>query len=147
MNTMRELKEEVLDRLQHLDGRYFESVSTVSIEQMLGIIDMDEEFHHEKINGSILDSDHDFWDDYVRVVVASAEARQEVETAIRLLKDENRFEVHDSPDPDLSGVSISVASTGETTEDFDLTVEEAGGNLALQVTKNGNTYETILTKK
>ena len=148
MNTMRELKHEVQSRLQHLDGRYFESASTVTIEEMIGVIEVGEEYHPDKIDGTLLDLSHEFWDEYVRDLNSEKAVREEVQVAIRLLRDEGRFRMVEPEDDELQGVSVEVEPVDVTRgRDFRIEVEEADTNIALQIITDDGVYETIVPRK
>lgn len=149
MNTMDDLKREVLTRLQHLDGRYIESLSTVSLPEMLGVIDVDEQYDTEDLKGTLLDPEHDFWDEYIRDLHTPMKVNEEVEVAIRLLRDEGRFRLREPDDKGLSGVSVEVAQVRRRSETggFSLeVVEHNDTNATLRITTDNGVFETVLTR-
>jgi len=146
MNTMKDLKERVLEELQHLDGCYFESLSTVSLYHMLGIIDSGEEDIDKKIEGTFLDPEDPFWVNYARGPFGWEEIHREIEIALRLLCDEGRIRLIEPQDQDFSGVYVEIDSSMLDRE-WNLDIQPWSSNLALQVTTNGETYQTVLTKQ
>lgn len=151
MKKMKDLKEEVLQRLQHLDGIRVESPNSITIEQMLGIVELDEKRDPDDIDGTILDPDHDFWDGYMRDDIDTAvQTMKEVRFAIRLLKDEGKFKLIEPEDKELPGVYVDVkpvVASDDEEEHYDIGFEERGSNLAMVVTTESGVYETVLYRK
>lgn len=141
---MKDLKQEVLSRLQHLDGRYFESISTISIEEMLGIVEIEEKYHPDIINGSLLDLEHEFWDDYIREMHSERAIIEECDVAIRLLKDEGKFRMVEPVDEELTGTTVYVEQSHKSTQDFDIEVEEEANSAVLRITTEKGVYGVVM---
>lgn len=91
MRDMSDLRSVVRHRLDEtLDGKEVDTadVPMPSIPQMLGIVPINSESTKEKEEGSILDHNHPFWDDYYKEIGTRAGASREVESAIRSLVDD-----------------------------------------------------------
>lgn len=147
MNTMKDLKSEVLDRMQHLDGRYFGSASLVSIESMLGIIQPGDTYHPDMSDDTLLDSSHEFWQDYEQPIKSESDAREEVQIAIKMLRNEGRFIISELSEVDLSGVAAYIEPQKYHDEGVDIQVEQVNDSqMILKVNTDKGVFETTLTR-
>lgn len=95
-NTMEDLKREVVYRLREtLHGEEIDTLENdmPTLEQMLGIAPIGEQKKPGDIEGTILSANHDFWNLYYKDVLTIMDAKEEVESAIHLLKDDGIFNV------------------------------------------------------
>lgn len=93
MNTMKELKETVATRMHNtLDGREIDMIKQMRPElpHMLGITEIGEVHDHGNEDGTLLDPNHEFWDEYEDDVQTKRAVARKIETAIKLLRDEGR---------------------------------------------------------
>jgi ribosomal protein S27E len=95
MNTMQDLREEVASRMHEtLHGREIDEYENrVQIEHMLGITPIGEEHKPKNENGTILDADHEFWEDWHKKSITGWTVRQKVETAVRSLHEDGFLRV------------------------------------------------------
>jgi hypothetical protein len=92
--TMADLRKEVATLLRDtLHGKTVDMMQTVKprLPHMLGYTEIGEVFDPNELDGTLLDSRHDFWDDYYETVNTRNKARNEVVTAIETLKEDGKF--------------------------------------------------------
>jgi hypothetical protein len=92
--TMEELREYTGRRLRDaIHGREIDMMKPVRphLPHMLGLCDIGEVVAPRVIDGSILDSRHEFWDDYYKEVNTRNKAKSEVISAIESLKADGLF--------------------------------------------------------
>lgn len=95
-NTMADLRREVARRLREtLHGREIDTMEKgmPELPHMLGIVTIGAISTNKATKGSLLDCDHEFWDSYYETVKTDSKAEQEIESAMRSLKDDNIFRV------------------------------------------------------
>jgi hypothetical protein len=92
--TMGDLREYVARRLRDsLHGKEIDLLQPVEprLQHMLGLTSIGEVSAPEDIDGSILDSGHEFWGEYYKEVRTRNRAREEVTTAIESLRADSLF--------------------------------------------------------
>lgn len=95
-NTMADLRREVSKRLREtLHGKEIDTMEKgmPQLEHMLGIVTIGAISTPEAEKGSLLDCKHEFWDTYYENVETKKKAKNEIESAIRSLKEDNIFRV------------------------------------------------------
>jgi hypothetical protein len=94
--TMKDLREYVGGRLRDaLHGKEVDMMQPVKprLEHMLGLVEIGEVMDPSDIDGSILDSRHEFWDDYYETVNTRNEAQEQVISAVEGLETDGLFEM------------------------------------------------------
>jgi hypothetical protein len=94
MNTMRDLRATVAERLKEtLDGSEIDMMDTVKprVPHMLGVTELGEPHDPTNESGTLLDSQHEFWQEYEEDIETRGQVKQKIETAIRSLKDDDIF--------------------------------------------------------
>lgn len=92
--TMEDLREYIARLLREsIHGKEIDLMQPVEprLQHMLGLTRIGEVSAPEDIDGSILDSGHEFWDDYYKDVRTRNKAREEVTTAIESLRADGLF--------------------------------------------------------
>lgn len=95
-NTMADLRREVARRLREtLHGREIDTMEKgmPELPHMLGIVTIGAISTDKAIKGSLLDPDHEFWGSYYEDVNTQSGVEDEVQSAVRSLKDDNIFRV------------------------------------------------------
>jgi hypothetical protein len=95
--TMADLRTKVAKRLREtLHGREIDTLEMGMPEtaHMLGIVPIGGISTREAEKGTLLDCDHDFWNDYDKTVSTRRAAMNEVKSAIRLLRENETFTVN-----------------------------------------------------
>jgi len=146
-NTMEDLKREVAYRLRDtLHGSEIDTLENdmPTLEQMLGIVPIGEEKEIGDIEGTILAADHDFWDLYYKDVLTTAAAKEEVESAIYLLRDDGVFNVS-TPYGEEAGIwYCEVSGIGDDNYDGHTTeCVECGASIDAdsELVRMGNAYK------
>lgn len=90
---MADLREECAIRMrQALHGREIDTLDkSVSTPHMLGITPIGAIHTHKVEEGTLLDPDHQFWQDFEEEVNTSGKARRKIESAIRSLRKDDIF--------------------------------------------------------
>lgn len=94
--TMETLREQVGRQLRDaLHGKEIDMMQPVPprLQHMLGLLDIGEVVGPKHIDDSILDSRHEFWDDYYKEVNTRNAAKEEVISAIESLKADGLFRI------------------------------------------------------
>jgi len=94
VNTMADLRREVAVRLRNsLHGREIDMMESVkpTLPHMLGITPVGKEHDPDNEEMTLLDTRHEFWQDYVEEVLSERTAKEKIETAVRSLKEEGTF--------------------------------------------------------
>lgn len=94
MNTMKDLRKEVASRLRNsLHGREIDMIEEVRprLPHMLGITPLNKVHDPQNEEGTLLDTDHQFWQDWHKSVETKAEASRNIETAIHSLSEDGVF--------------------------------------------------------
>lgn len=94
VNTMADLRAEVASRLRNsLHGREIDKMQGVDPElpHMLGITPLNKV--HDPMNEemTVLDTKHQFWQEYEEDITTAAQVEEKIETAIRSLKEDGVF--------------------------------------------------------
>lgn len=95
-NTMADLRREVAQRLRKtLHGKEIDTIEMGMPEMphMLGIVTIGAISTPQAVKGSIMDCDHEFWDEYHEEVNTNNKAKKEIKSAMHSLKEDNIFRV------------------------------------------------------
>lgn len=117
---MEDLRIEVAKRMKTaLHGRQIDNYSTkIEIPQMLGIVGIDETASIEDKNGTILNADHHFWEEWHEDIISEYSVNKHVESAIRSLTADGHVSItypYDE-DSDIAYVEVDVPpQAGEPT--------------------------------
>lgn len=125
MKDMQDLREEVATRMRAaMHGReidYYGKEATYP--QMLGIVEFGEKSSSKKEEGTLLDPEHEFWEEWHEDLVTGYSVKQHIQTAIRSLKDDGIFRV-----------SYPYDSEGREADTAYVEVDEIGHNALLDTT-------------
>lgn len=91
---MADLRREVAKRLRKtLHGREIDTMEKgmPELPHMLGIVTIGAISTPEAEKGSLLDPDHEFWDDYYKDVKTKGKVSNEIQSAVQSLKEDNIF--------------------------------------------------------
>lgn len=93
MNTMADLRRECANRLRRsLHGREIDTLeNTIEMAHMLGIVPIGAISTRKAEEGTLLDPEHDFWQEFDGEIRTKNEARRRVQSAIRSLKKDGTF--------------------------------------------------------
>lgn len=115
MTTMADLREFVRDRLREsIHGKEIDTLEKGMPEMphMLGIVPVGAISTKEAEMGTILDCDHEFWDDYHETVNTKNKAKKQVRTAMMSLREDGIFRVT-SPYGDDAGILYAEVDSGD----------------------------------
>lgn len=108
MNTMADLRRECATRLRDaVHGKEINmEENRVTTPHMLGIVPIGAQSNHRVESGTLLDCNHEFWDDFEEEVNTPNGARNRIESAIRSLKKDDIFRMtypygEEWQDPDI----------------------------------------------
>lgn len=106
MNTIEDLECVVAEKLRNaIDGETFGSDDEhIRLPQMLGIVDVGEPAHTDSIDGTLLDAEHEFWDDYVMDINGRLAAADEVDRATRRLSNKGVLTIE--RDGDIMDITV-----------------------------------------
>lgn len=92
-NTMADLREECATRLREtIHGREIDMMeNTVKLPHMLGITTIGAIHTHKAERNTLLDSNHEFWQDFEEEVNTDGKAQRKVESAVRSLRADDIF--------------------------------------------------------
>lgn len=91
---MHDLRREIAQRLREtLHGREVDLMKEepLRLEHMLGVIDVGEPVPIDGADGSILDPDHDFWNEWHSDALSGYYVRDKIKTAMHSLKEDDIF--------------------------------------------------------
>lgn len=95
-NTYAELNEEVATLLHEtLHGRTVDMMQSIEpqLEHMLGYTPIGEPVRDHHCSGTLVDPDHEFWDNYKDTIETTTDTREELITSIRILDDKGLFRI------------------------------------------------------
>ena len=128
---MADLRRKVASRLREaMHGRTIEDESDVELPHMIGVTPLGEMHEPRNEEGTILDPSYSFWNHYERDVDTLNKAREEIEKAILLLREDGTF-TKTYPFDDEDVVYIEVDYVDDSTRQ--LTCPECGASIAVSV--------------
>ena len=130
VNTMADLRRQVALRLSNaLHGRTIEDETDVELPHMLGITPLGEMHEPKNEERTLLDPSFPFWDDYERDIDTLNKAREEIEKAIRLLREDGTFtKMYPFEDEDVVYIEVDEVTESNSS---DVSCPECGSNLAV----------------
>lgn len=149
MTVMRDLMDEVHEHLFSIDGLHINNPEDVTIDEMLGIMEVGTDRDYDNRKGTLLDPYHRFWNHYRKDIESGIDAEREISFAIHQLKENGTFKMI-SPEKarEDSGVFIDIAPLGGRTGGISIEINQEGtGNAVLSVDTGGGTYSTVLTRE
>jgi hypothetical protein len=130
-NTMDDLRRIVTEKLyETLHGKEIDMVEqmTPELPNMLGIVPLDTMATHGATQGTIMDIDHEFWEDYYRDVKTRRGVEEELHTAVRSLREDGILQMTYPYGEDAGIVYVEVEyDDSETTR-----CAECGGAASLE---------------
>ncbi|AGM11420.1 hypothetical protein M199_gp246 [Halogranum tailed virus 1] len=169
MNTMEDLREEVAVRLRRvLHGQEIDMFENeVRIPHMLGITPIGETHDPKNEEHTLLDAEHEFWDDWHDEIVTGYTVNKKIETAIRSLQEDEVFRIMYPYGKEAEVAYVEVDEIGRntpmdnTTEcqecgetvKGDVNIEPSGNHYAIQMHVNcdecgfSGIFETLLTRR
>lgn len=127
--TMADLRREVATRLkQTLHGREIDGDSLGDMPatpEMLGVVPLGAMGTASAEEGTLLDPNHEFYDDYYREVRTKRAAENEIRTAIQSLKEDDILNITEPYGEDANILYVEVVGFDETTG-LDTTCVECG---------------------
>lgn len=133
MNDMRDLREEVATRMR--DAMHGKEIDYYGKEagysQMLGIVEFGEKSTPEKEEGTLLDPDHEFWQEWHEDYMTGYSVKKTIQTAIRSLKDDGILRVtfpYDTDSREAETAYVEVDKLTDSTESvmMDVKCSECG---------------------
>lgn len=148
MTVMRDLMNEVHRLLFTIDGMHFDNPEDVTIDEMLGVIEVGEDRDYDEREGTILDPYHHFWNHYRKDIMSGVDAEKEVQFAIHQLRNNGTFKMVSPEDADEDGgVFVDIAPLDGRTDGISIEITEEGSNAVLSVDTGDGTYSTVLTRE
>jgi hypothetical protein len=96
VNTMADLRVMVAKRLREsIHGREIDTMKTVDprLPHMLGVTPIGQVHAPDNESGTIMDKNHEFWEDYEYNVKTDRDVHENIETAVRSLKEDDIFRI------------------------------------------------------
>lgn len=128
-NTMSDLRKLVAKRLREtLHGREIDTMQKgmPEIEHMLGVVPIGAISTDECEEGTILDPDTDFWNDYEEDVNTRGRVKEKIATAMQSLEDEGTFNVSWPYGKDGGIAYVEVGDVGESSNSMTTECNECG---------------------
>lgn len=145
VNTMEDLRREVASRLRNaLHGREIDMMESVRPElpHMLGITPLNKVHDPNNEKMTLLDTNHQFWQNYKEDVRTKNRVTEKIETAIRSLKEDNIFRMNYPYGAEADVIYVEVDKLSTTDNSMKTSCKECGATLTAvpNLLQHGNSY-------
>lgn len=144
VNTMADLREEVASRLRNsMHGREIDMMESVKphVPHMLGITPLGKIHDPQNEEMTLLDTKHQFWQDYEEPVTTKNKVMEKIQTAIRSLKEDDIFRMNYPYGEEAEVIYVEVEKLHPSSNTIKTTCAECGAIISTQpdlVEQNGH---------
>ena len=130
---MADLRRQVALRLSNsLHGRTIEDESDVELPHMIGVTPLDEMHEPKNEERTLLDPTFPFWDNYERDVDTLNKVQEEIEKAIRLLREDGTFtKIYPFDDEDVVYIEVEPRGLDGRSTNSRLNCPDCGSTIAV----------------
>lgn len=132
-NTMADLRKEIASRLREtLHGREIDTLHgrTPELPEMIGVVSVGQSSTSADERGTILDSRHEFWQNYYKDINTRRQVTDEIQTAIHSLRDDGTFEMTEPYGEDAGILYTEVSAVGENSVSMSTECANCGGYIS-----------------